>query len=584
MQLAGPKPVAWAGQVANLTLTGDVPLANITYAGNPIDPSVSKNNDGTTTVHIPTLHVNATTLQQVDIDLGDSTYSVNVTVFPAAPPQKLPEGPVWLEVFESGAVGWNSSGWGFDALDAIIKRNGTGGKQRFSRASGVIAHAQGLAKLSSPPVDLPAGRGYELRFSSQFAGSNATVTIAFNGSTAAHSVNATESEQVRIPFAPSGPTVFMFELKKGSYWLIDDVAVVRPLASSTGPVLETLDLISDIQNIPCNKWMRDSLLPGLRQLEPRASTLVLNGDLVGWDGEDSWSSFSKALKPAKSYKDVISVSGNHEMFGKTDEETKKRRFLAYTGMGARHAAAQEARANDISEIGGQGLWGEHVTASGLPLLWLASERWWQDPSPEPQYVVLSDEQFGFLARRLEYWRQRSRTVLLFSHHPLPFSVSGTWTPFESHNFGADELRLRHLLAANPHAVLVTSHSHWAVEAADQNVDHRPLVGWNSTTPTFNTGATINWYDLGDKEWEGVWKGEKAPTAIRVEVYADRVRFKALRFWDLSTTATVVRTRDVAFPAQGRLTVNAVHSAGGRLTPRWVTGLTAAALVMYFRLL
>ncbi|EJT51440.1 hypothetical protein A1Q2_02539 [Trichosporon asahii var. asahii CBS 8904] len=582
MQLTGPKPAAWAGQVADLTLVGDIPLANITYAGNHINATSSKNSDGTTTVHIPTSLVNATTVQQVDINLGDSTYSVNMTVFPAATPQKLPEDPVWIEMFESAATGWTSSGWDFDTLDGIVEHNGTEGKQRFSRASGVVAHAQGPGRLTSPPVNLPLGRDYELRFSSHFSGSDAAVSVTFDNSTTVHRMNATESGQVRIPFTPSGPASFAFELKEGSYWLIDDVAVVRPLGNSTGPILETIDIISDIQNIPCNKWMHDSLLPGLAQIGPRATTLVINGDLVGWDGEDSWSSFSKALKPAKSYNHVISTAGNHEMFGKADEETKKRRFLAYTGMGARHNAAQEAGANGVGTIGGAGLWGEHVTASGVPLLWLASERWWQDPSSEPQYVVLSDEQFGFLARRLEYWRARSRTVLLFSHHPLPFSVSGTWTPFESRNFGTDELRFRHLLAANPHAVLVTSHSHWAIEAADQNVDHRPLVGWNSTTPTFNTGATINWYDLGDKEWQGVWKGEKAPTAIRVEVYADRVRFKALRFWNLSTTATVVNTRDVAFPAQGRLTVNAVHSAASRTAPS--TGLVATMLVLCFRLL
>lgn len=573
MQLAGPKPVAWAGQLANLTLTVDPTLANITYAGTRINPAVSKHDDGTATVHLPTSHVNSTTLQQVDIDLGDSTYSINVTVFPAAPAQKLPEDPVWLEMFEDGAAGWTNSGWGFDTLDAIIQRNGTGGKQRFSRASGIVAHAEGPAKLSSPPVELAVGREYELRFSSHFLGADGTVSVSHNGSTSVHRVNATESEQVRIPFTPSGPVTFSWELRDGSYWLIDDVAVVRPLNAATGPILETLDIISDIQNIPCNKWMHDSLLPGLRKLAPRATTLVVNGDLVGWDGEDSWSSFGKALQPArKTYDAVLSVAGNHEMFGAADEEAKKRRFLKHTGMGARHAAAQAAGAHGVGDIGGAGLWGEHVTASGVPLLWLASERWWQDPAPQPQYVALSDAQFGFLARRLEYWRARHRAVLLFSHHPLPFSVSGTWMPFEARNFGADEARIRHLLAANPHAVLVTSHSHWDVAAADQNADHRPLVGWPTTTPTFNTGATINWFGVGEKEWEGEWKGERAPTALRVEVYADRVRIKALRFWDLGTTATVVRTRDVAFPAQGRLSVHAVRSAAARVNPTWFMGL------------
>lgn len=578
LQLAGPKPVAWAGEVANLTLAGSLPLSNITFAGSHIHPGVSNHDDGTATVHIPTLPVNATTLQQVDIDLGDSTYSINVTVFPTYPAQKLPEDPVWLEMFEAGAPGWTSTGWGFDTLDSIIERNGTGGKQRFTRASGIVAHAHGTAKLTSPPIDLPAGRQYELRFASHFSGSDASISIAYANSTAMHRLNASsESDQVRVPFTPVGPTTFTWELKAGSFWLIDDVAVVRPLAAP-GPILETLDIISDIQNIPCNKWMRDSLLPGLKKLEPRASTLVVNGDLVGWDADDSWASFAKALKPArKTYADIISTAGNHEMFGKDDEDTKKRRFLQYTDMGARHATAQAAGANGVGDIGGAGLWGEHVTASGLPLLWLASERWWQDPSPEPQYVELSDAQFAFLARRLEYWSQRHRTVLLFSHHPLPFSVSGTWTPFERRNFGADEARFRHLLAANPHAVLVTSHTHWDVDARDQSADHRPLVGWNSTTPTFNTGATINWFGVGDKEWEGAWIGDRAPTALRVEVYADRVRVKALRFWDLGTTATVVRTRDVAFPAQGRLTVHAVHSGAARRAPVWVMMATAAAV-------
>lgn len=575
LALAGPKPVAWAGQAANLTLShgGIDPTtlasAHISLAGAPITPSFDHSSDNTTTtISIPTSQVNSTTLQQLDIDLGGgNSYSVNVTVFPTPIPQKLPEDPLWLELFEGDVGSWNSTGWGFDTLDDVVKRNGTGGKQRFSRASGRIAHALKPAKLSSPPITLPGGRDYELRFSSHFSGSDASVTITSNGTSTTHAINATEADQVRIPFNPPAATTFTFELKSGSYWLIDDVSVVRPLQATTGPILETLDLISDIQNIPCNKWMRDSLLPGLRKMGPQASTLVINGDLVGWDGDDSYKSFTQALKPAqKSYRDIISTAGNHEMFGKADEESKKARFLSYTGMGDRHNAAQAAGANDIGDIGGAGLWGEHVTASGVPIIWLASERWYQDPSPQPQYVSLSDEQFAFLARRLEYWRQRTRGVLLFSHHPLPFSVSGTWMPFESRNFASDEQRFRYLLAANPHATLVTSHSHWDIDSADQNADHRPLVGWNSTTPTFNTGATINWYGVGSKDWEGEWKGDKVPTAIRVEVYADRMRFKAVKFWGLGTDATVVRTRDVAFPAQGRLSVHALRSSGERIRP------------------
>lgn len=599
VSLASFKPVAWAGHDANLTLRG-IPEGNFTLLldGQNVSPSSESRENGTVTVTFPVGDAkDSVAFKTLKVQLGgQDAYSVNVTVWPEQTPLTLPEQPVWLEMFEDGQDGWNATNWKFDTLWGIVRDHGTNGKQRFSRASGVIAAAVGAGShsLATPAIDLQEGE-YELRFASHYntsdpQGQDAHVSVTYDGKSPERlfALNETaEAAQHRVAFkaAAGAKPVFTFAFEgKGdnAYWLIDDVAVVKPQGKLEGEPTEVIDIISDIQGLPQNDQMRDSLLPGLRKYG-NASTLVINGDLVPYDAPDTWANFTKALKDAGTWehygeKNVISTLGNHEMYYAMPESPGHiDNFLNGTRMTELHGEQ------------GRGLWGEHVTEKGTPIIWMATEQYtFLDHTGQPPFVNMSDAQYGYLAGRLSHWKQEGKPVLLFSHFALPYSVSGTWTTFDSTSFGHEETRLRYLLAANPHALLITSHTHWDIAALDQNVDHRPLVGYNSTITTFNTGATLNYIGVGSKDFEGDTLGDGAPTGLRAEIYGDRIRVNAYRFWNLSTDGTLIQTRDVPIAAANGST-SKDHSAdkngkdgkegsGARPAATWGVAATLAAVL------
>lgn len=561
VSLSGFKPVAWAGHDANVTLRGIPHGGNLTYVldGQSLSPSSETRDNGSVTVTFPAGDAkDAVSFKTLQVQLGgQDTFAVNVTVWPEPAPLALPEQPVWLEMFESGSDGWNASNWAFDTLWNIVGQHGTGGKQRFSRASGVIAAAVGAGphSLVSPAIDLGnKDIEYELRFASHYntsdpKGQDAHVSVSYDGkeSERLFALNETaEGAQHRVRFkaAAGAKPVFTFAFEgKGdnAYWLIDDVAVVRPLGDADGEPTEVIDIISDIQGTPQNDQMRDSLLPGLRKYG-NASTLVINGDLVSFDSPGNWDNFTKALRDAGTWehygeRNVLSTLGNHEMY-----------YMTPDSRGHIDNFLNASRMTELHGEQGRGLWGEHVTEAGTPLVWMSSEHYsYVEVGGLPPFVNMSDTQYAFLAGRLQHWREQGKPVLLFSHFALPYSVSGTWTTFDSTSFGHEETRLRYLLAANPHALLITSHTHWDIAALDQNVDHRPLVGYNSTITTFNTGATLNYVGIGGADFDGDSLGDGAPTGLRAEIYGDRIRVNAYRFWNLTTDGTLIQTRDVPSP-------------------------------------
>lgn len=558
VSLVGFKPAAWAGHDVNLTLRGVPDNGNLTllYDGQSVSPSSSLKENGTVTVTFPAGDAkDIVSFKTLKVQLGgQDSYEVNVTVLPEPGAVDLLERPVWIEMFEGGGNGWNASNWNFDTLYNVVRDHGKGGKQRFSRASGVIAAAVGAGNhsLTSPPVDLGgANRSYELRFSSHYntsdpAGQDAHVSVSYDGKARERIFTlkqTAEAAQHRVPFTPQGKPVFTFAFEgKGddAYWLIDDVAIVEPMGEleKDSQPIEVIDMISDIQGLPQNAQMRDSLLPGLWKFG-NASTLVINGDLVPFDTPGNWANFTAALKDAGTWehygeRNVISNAGNHEMY-----------FMPPDSAGHIDNFLNHSRMTELHGEQGRGLWGEHVTAAGTPIIWMASEYYdFNFTIGMPPFVNMSDTQYSFLAGRLKHWKDEGKPVLLFSHFALPYSVSGTWTAFDSNSFGQEETRLRYLLASNPHALLITSHTHWDIAALDQNVDHRPIVGYNSTITTFNTGATLEYIGISADDWSGDRWGDGAPSALRAEIYKDRIRVNAYRFWNLSTDGTLIQSRDV----------------------------------------
>lgn len=206
--------------------------------------------------------------------------------------------------------------------------------------------------------------------------------------------------------------------------------------------------------------------------------------------------------------------GNHEYGGNDDSVADQQRFLKWTGM---------------REVGDQGgLWGEYVVDGKLPVLWIASEEyknnegWGSGP-----FVEFSDAQFSWLSKRLDYWRSQNKPVLLFSHHLLPYSNSGSYGRFYEKDFGDDEARFAALLDRSPNVTMVTAHTHWPAQLNDWSADLRTDPSIAQAPTTVNTIAVTTMYGPKNDWAEGSVSGP--PAGLRAALYDDRMRITAYAF-------------------------------------------------------
>lgn len=305
------------------------------------------------------------------------------------------------------------------------------------------------------------GDELELRLDSHYRARGAqqgAVTISFDGGpwTTLRALGGAdeESAQLRLPFTvPAGAAAmtirFAFQASgPAGSWMLDDVQVVRPLA----PLAEgteaqaVVDIFSDVQGATAR--LSQNVLPGFRAMAQKADVLVSNGDLVSTGSVANYTAYLDALAAGGGgeYETVVSTIGNHEYYGSEGSAVYQKRFLDMTVM---------------REVGGEGgLWGKLLVGGELPLLWFGSEFYdYTAQTGSGPFMELGREQFSWLRDRLAYWREQGKPVLLFSHHLLPYSVSGSYARFYENDFGQDEERFAALLDQNPNVILFNSHTH-----------------------------------------------------------------------------------------------------------------------------
>lgn len=468
--------------------------------------------------------VPVTVLTRVDVDRLTSTQPL-----------------VASETFESGRAPASSRPWEYLSVPEIYAEYGLERRQAFTRGSGRVAHidagaAPAQARLNLRNVTLPKDHdGLELRFDSHFLagqqagqaqvvldyGAAGTVVLSpFDASTSHESSQMslpldipTKAKRVKIGFSFSAQA-------GGGSWSVDNVELAKglPALADDAEPTDVVDIISDVQGDGPNLTMRDTVLPGLASMRPTASTLVANGDLVNSGDEAAYTKYFDALKAGKGeYKQVISVIGNHEYYGSSGPEYYQNLWLRMTRMGG---------------IGGQGgLWGEQVLPGGVPVLWIGSEGYdYREHHGDGPFVKISDRQFNWLASRLEYYRESGTPVMLFSHHPFPNTVSGTYAEFYADDYGDDAARMTRLLSQNPNASLFTAHTHWDVRDADWDGNLRDDPSATLAPTVFNTGSITTAYGPSG-DWGDAPKGSGNPVAVRADVYQDRVRVVAYEFVD-----------------------------------------------------
>jgi LPXTG-motif cell wall-anchored protein len=555
--LSAAKPVATAGATVPVKVGGLRPGQQLTAtlgdsaAPIPGIPVADAAGEASFSVTIPA----NLAAGYVALSLGGAgiiSTSLEITVLAAGDSDSSTAEPLlWFDGFEKDS--WTATGaWALSTLDSVVAQYGTDRRHAFTRASGRIAVAEGTSgafsgTLTSAPIAVTAGDALEVRLDSHYrargGAQQGSVTAVFDDGTEtvlrALSDADEESAQLRLPVAvPAGAQAmtvrFAFDAPGAAgSWMLDDVQVVRPLAPLADGIdaNAVVDIFSDVQGATTR--LSQNVLPGFRSMPQTADVLVSNGDLVSNGSTANYTSYLSALAAGGGgeYDTVVSTIGNHEYYGSDGSAAYQKRFLDSTGM---------------RDIGGQGgLWGEVLVDGQLPLIWIGSEFYdYAAKTGSGPFVDFSQQQFTWLRDRLAYWRAQDKPVLLFSHHLLPYSVSGSYARFYKNDYGQEEARFAALLDQNPNVIMFNSHTHWSPTLNDWSTQLRTDPTLAHAPTVVNTGAVTTMYGPSG-DWEEKAVGGADPVGLRAALYDDRVRVTVYSF--STAGATEIKHVDVPLP-------------------------------------
>ncbi|WP_116243765.1 DUF4073 domain-containing protein [Nocardiopsis sp. FIRDI 009] len=269
------------------------------------------------------------------------------------------------------------------------------------------------------------------------------------------------------------------------------------LARPRGRVSATLDVISDVQGDLRDFSMTLNRLNALGA----ADALVVNGDLVSQGHAFQYEDYYGVLDSHPHPELVLSTLGNHEQYTDEPFDTQVSRFLDYTGM------------SDVYT---------RTVVGGVPLLTIGTTRPRRSGGDGSLFVTLGREQLSWLDAHLSRYRRSGRPVLVFSHHVLPESVSGSVgedrADFYEQDF-VDEAELLEILGDHPNVVFFSGHTHWSLERDDWAARKVVAGGHPDGFTCVNTGFVQTMYGPDGRGGETPVDGAAAQ-GLRVEVTAE----------------------------------------------------------------
>lgn len=238
-----------------------------------------------------------------------------------------------------------------------------------------------------------------------------------------------------------------------------------------------LDVISDIQGGLADLGRALDSLQALGE----ADALVIAGDLVAQGTVRQYEELYAKIAGHPHPDRVLAALGNHEQYNADPFDTQVKRFLEYTGM------------PDVYS---------ETSAGGLPLLFIGTTA----PAvngTSPPFVTLGRTQLSWLDATLAKHAD-APYVLVFSHHVLPGTVSGTTGPdaarFYDQDF-VDEDELLTILGAHANVVFFSGHTHWDLNRQDWAARKVVQGGDPKGFHVFNTGMIETLYGPDGKGGE-----------------------------------------------------------------------------------
>lgn len=272
-------------------------------------------------------------------------------------------------------------------------------------------------------------------------------------------------------------------------------------------------VISDIHVEAWSKESHTKLQRALADLAKHAPgrALVINGDLGNGQPKD-YEALGKLMRENPYPGQVMYTIGNHEFYKAWTDA-----FGKWNKAGFPNGETAEASLNRFLQFTGYEKVYHDSWIEGYHFLFLGSETYRQADDSVAEDAWLSEEQLAWLESAMAQGAEEGKPIFVFLHQPLPFTVAGSFTDFNSRAVVQHE-RLRRILSRYPQTIFFSGHTHWELGAPGTFIrDGFTMV---------NTSSVLSPYDTSDNP---VPAEAKRSEGLVVEVSGNSVDIRGRNF-------------------------------------------------------
>lgn len=283
-------------------------------------------------------------------------------------------------------------------------------------------------------------------------------------------------------------------------------------SGGAGPVFR-FAVISDIHVEAWNKESHTKLGQALSDLGTNApgQALVINGDLGNGLPKD-YETLGKLMKETPYPGQVVYTIGNHEFYKAWTDASGKWNEAAFP-----NGETSEASINRFLQFTGYEKVYHDSWIGGYHFVFLGSESYRQTDESYAEDAWLSENQLSWLERVMAEGAEDGKPIFVFLHQPLPYTVAGSYTDFNSRAVVQHD-RLKEILSRYPQTVFFSGHSHWELGSPGT------LIREGFTM--VNTSSVLTPYDTTDNP---IAAEERKSEGLVVEVTGNRVQIKGRNF-------------------------------------------------------
>ncbi|MCM1013738.1 MULTISPECIES: DUF4073 domain-containing protein [unclassified Brevibacterium] len=283
----------------------------------------------------------------------------------------------------------------------------------------------------------------------------------------------------------------------------------------------TFNVISDIQGDLNDLGVA---LDDMATTNPGSAGLAIAGDITprGYDFE--YADVQKRMDKHSHPDTVAWAIGNHEFYVPKYKDPNTLSQDTWP-----NGVVEDSLFKSFYNFAGRNSIFEEFSFGGIPVLAIGTERYMRYHDEKLwDEVWMSDAQFNWLDDRLKYWNQRSKPIMIITHHPLPNTVSGTRNSLYLSDYLQSD-RLLDVLGPYRNVFLFSGHTHWDLDLSDWYTrrvvaSSGNLQGFN----VFNTGAIETGYTDNGKGGEQTVAGG-FNQGLQVEVTNKTVTVRARDF-------------------------------------------------------